>query len=214
MSIQISASLLSADFSQLKQEINKVENSGIEMLHYDVMDGVFVPNISFGIPVLKSIRKCSDIIYDVHLMINKPDKYIKNFSDSGADIITFHYESDSDVNETIDLINFCGKKAGLSVKPGTDIETVYPYLDKLYLVLVMTVEPGFGGQGFIESSIDKIIKLKKEIDKRNLNVHIEVDGGINALTSEKAVKAGADILVAGSYLFSADDMKKAADLMR
>lgn len=214
MNTTISASILSADFCNLNTQIKKVEDSGIEMIHYDVMDGVFVPNISFGIPVLCDIKKCTSLVFDVHLMITDPLKYIEDFAKAGADIITFHLESQSDVMETINAIHKCGLKAGISIKPGTDLDTVLPFIDKVEMVLIMTVEPGFGGQGFMEDMLDKIAKLKSIIDERNLDVAIEVDGGINAVTSQKVIKAGADTLVAGSYLFGADDMKVAADSLR
>ena len=214
MNITVAASVLSADFCNLNKEIKKVESAGIEMIHYDVMDGIFVPNISFGIPVLASIKKCTSLVFDVHLMITNPLKYIEDFANAGADIITFHYESESDVSKTIEAIHKCGIKAGISVKPGTDIDEIIPYLDKVEMVLIMTVEPGFGGQGFIEDMLDKIEKLKSIIDKRKLNVAIEVDGGINADTSRKVINAGADTLFAGSYLFGADDMHKAALSLR
>lgn len=210
MSIRVSASVLSADFCNLREEIKKVEDAGIEMIHYDVMDGVFVPNISFGISILSNIKKCTSLMLDVHLMITQPLKYIKAFASAGADIITFHVESESDVAQTINAIHKCGIKAGISVKPGTNIEEIIPYIDSVEMVLIMTVEPGFGGQGFMEDMLEKIERLKSIIDERKLGVAIEVDGGINAVTSKKVINAGADTLVAGSYLFGADDMHKAA----
>lgn len=207
----VSASILSADLCNLQKDIKRSETAGCEYLHFDVMDGVFVNNISYGIPVLQAVRKCTDITLDVHLMIIDPLKYINAFADGGADIITFHYESNSDIAETINAIHLCGKKAGLSIKPATPIESIYPYLQMLDMVLIMTVEPGFGGQGFIESTLDKISALKQELEKNKLICDIEVDGGINDKTALKVKKAGANILVAGSYLFGADDIKQAVN---
>ncbi len=201
-----SASILSADFCNLGRDIARAEEAGCEYIHFDVMDGVFVPNISYGIPILKSVSKIVKGILDVHLMIIDPIKYVKDFADNGADIITFHSESESDINETINTIHSCGKKAGLAIKPNTPVSDVEQYLDKIDMLLVMTVEPGFGGQGFISETLDKIAEAKKIIDSRGLNVPIQVDGGINAETAELVKKAGAEILVAGSYLFGAEDM--------
>ncbi len=210
----ISASILSADLCNLERDIKRAEKAGCDYIHFDVMDGVFVNNISYGIPVLKSVSKVTDIILDVHLMIIDPIKYIKQFAESGADIITFHYEAGSDCGEVIDLIHSYGKKAGVSVKPNTPVSVLYPYLDKIDMILVMTVEPGFGGQGFITETLDKIAELKGELDKRNMNVPIQVDGGINDKTAPKVKENGAGILVAGSYLFGAEDMKKAVELLK
>ncbi len=201
-----SASILSADFCNLGRDIARAEEAGCEYIHFDVMDGVFVPNISYGIPILKSVSKIVNGILDVHLMIIDPIKYVKDFADNGADIITFHSEAESDINETINAIHSCGKKAGLAIKPNTPVSNVEQYLDKIDMLLVMTVEPGFGGQGFISETLDKIAEAKKIIDSRGLNVPIQVDGGINAETAELVKKAGAEILVAGSYLFGAEDM--------
>lgn len=210
----ISASILSADLCNLERDIKRAEKAGCDYIHFDVMDGVFVNNISYGIPVLKYVSKVTDIVLDVHLMIVDPIKYIKQFAESGADIITFHYEAGSDCGEVIDLIHSYGKKAGVSVKPNTPVSVLYPYLDKIDMILVMTVEPGFGGQGFITETLDKIAELKGELDKRNMTVPIQVDGGINDKTAPKVKENGASILVAGSYLFGAEDMKKAVELLR
>lgn len=201
-----SASILSADFCNLGRDIARAEEAGCEYIHFDVMDGVFVPNISYGIPILKSVSKIVKGILDVHLMIIDPIKYVKDFADNGADIITFHSEAESDINETINIIHSCGKKAGLAIKPNTPVSDVEQYLEKIDMLLVMTVEPGFGGQGFISETLDKITEAKKIIDSKGLNVPIQVDGGINAETAELVKKAGAEILVAGSYLFGAEDM--------
>ena len=206
-----SASILSADFCNLGRDIEKAEAAGCEYIHFDVMDGVFVPNISYGIPILKAVSKIVKGTLDVHLMIIDPIKYVKDFADSGADIITFHSEADSDVIETINAIHSCGKKAGLAIKPNTPVSDVEQYLDKIDMLLVMTVEPGFGGQGFISETLDKIAEAKKIIDSRGLTVPIQVDGGINAETAELVKKAGAEILVAGSYIFGAEDMSSAVE---
>lgn len=210
----VSASILSADLCNLERDIKRAEKAGCDYIHFDVMDGVFVNNISYGIPVLKSVSKVTDIVLDVHLMIVDPIKYIRQFAESGADIITFHFEAGSDCGEVIDLIHSYGKKAGVSVKPNTPVSVLYPYLDNIDMILVMTVEPGFGGQGFITETLDKIEELKAELDKRNLGVPIQVDGGINDKTASKVKEKGASILVAGSYLFGAEDMKKAVGLLR
>lgn len=206
-----SASILSADFCNLGRDIERAEAAGCEYIHFDVMDGVFVPNISYGIPILKSVSKIVKGTLDVHLMIIDPLKYVKDFADNGADIITFHSEAESDVIETINAIHSCGKKAGLAIKPNTPVSDIEQYLDKIDMLLVMTVEPGFGGQGFISETLDKIAEAKKIIDSRGLNVPIQVDGGINAETAELVKKAGAEILVAGSYLFGAADMDAAVE---
>ncbi|MBQ5319484.1 MAG: ribulose-phosphate 3-epimerase [Oscillospiraceae bacterium] len=206
-----SASILSADFCNLGSDIKRAEESGCEYIHFDVMDGVFVPNISYGIPILKAVSKIVKGTLDVHLMIIDPIKYVKDFADNGADIITFHSEADSDINETINAIHSCGKKAGLAIKPNTPVSDVEQYLDKIDMLLIMTVEPGFGGQGFISSTLDKIAEAKKIINSKGLNVPIQVDGGINAETAELVKAAGAEILVAGSYLFGADDMTAAVE---
>ena len=214
MSRIVSASILSADLCNLEREIRRAEDAGCEYIHFDVMDGVFVNNISYGIPVLKSVSKVAKALLDVHLMIIDPLKYIDDFAKAGADIITFHYESDSDCDKVIEEIHSCGKKAGISIKPGTPVSVLTPYLDKVDMILVMTVEPGFGGQGFIYETLDKIAELKSVLNERNINVPIEVDGGINDVTSVKCAVAGAVILVAGSYLFNSPDMNKTVPLLR
>lgn len=213
MKLKISPSILSADFSNLGSAIKMCETNGCDYIHFDVMDGHFVPNISYGVPVLKSLNNFSDIKFDVHLMITDPLDYVDAFASAGADIITFHIESDSDASATIDKILSHGIAAGISVKPNTPVETVYPYLDKLSQVLVMTVEPGFGGQGFIYDTLEKIKKLREYASSVGLDIDIEVDGGIDATTSGIVKEAGANVLVSGSYLFKAPDFKKALDAL-
>lgn len=204
MNIKISPSMLSADFANLERDLKKCEDAGADLIHLDVMDGHFVPNITIGAPVIKAMKKVSNVPFDVHLMISEPLKYINDFADAGADIITFHVESDSDVNETIDKIIECGCKPALSVKPNTPIDSVYPYIDKLSMVLVMTVEPGFGGQSFMEDMMPKIEKLRADYP----DLDIQVDGGVNTETVKTCAKAGANIFVAGSAVFKSDDMEK------
>ena len=184
------------------------------MLHLDVMDGHFVPNITFGAPVIKSIRNRSDIVFDVHLMISEPLKYAEDFVSAGADILTFHLESDSDTKETIDKIKSLSCKVGLSVKPKTPIEEVFPYLDDLDMVLVMTVEPGFGGQSFMYDQMEKIEKLKLRLKEINKTIDIQVDGGINENTVSVAAEAGANVFVAGSAVFSGDYKERISSLRR
>lgn len=206
--IKISPSILSSDYGNLSSELKRMEACGADMLHIDVMDGHFVPNITLGAPIVKCIRKSSTLPFDVHLMISDPYKYIPDFVNAGSDIITFHAEADSDIEKTIDLILASGKKAGLSVKPKTPVEAVYPYIDKLSMVLVMTVEPGFGGQSFMEDMMPKVSAVRSEIDRRGLDVDIQVDGGINKDTISIAAKAGANVFVSGNAIFSSDDAEK------
>lgn len=206
--IKISPSILSSDYGNLSSELKRMEACGADMLHIDVMDGHFVPNITLGAPIVKCIRKSSTLPFDVHLMISDPYKYIPDFVNAGSDIITFHAEADSDIEKTIDLILASGKKAGLSVKPKTPVEAVYTYLDKLSMVLVMTVEPGFGGQSFMEDMMPKVSAVRSEIDRRGLDVDIQVDGGINKDTISIAAKAGANVFVSGNAIFSSDDAEK------
>lgn len=212
--IKISPSMLSCDFSKMGEEAKKIEASGADMLHLDVMDGHFVPNITFGAPVIKALRKASAVPFDVHLMISEPLKYAVDFASAGADIITFHVESDSDTEETIEKIKSLSCKVGISVKPATSIERVFPFLDKVDMVLVMTVEPGFGGQSFMENMMSKITALKKKIGEIERDIDIQVDGGINEQTVFTAAKAGANIFVAGSAVFGNEDYKNAVSTLR
>lgn len=214
MAIKISASILGCDFANLGQDIKRAEQAGADYIHVDVMDGVFVNNISFGLPVLKSINNVCSLPLDVHLMITKPERYIKRFAESGADIVTFHYEATEDPEKCIALCREAGASASVSIKPETPVSAIYPYLPMLDSVLVMTVEPGFGGQKFIESSAHKLALLRDEIKRLGLSVEVQVDGGINLDTAPVAVANGAKNLVVGSYLFGFADMKKAVDELK
>ncbi|MCQ2455605.1 MAG: ribulose-phosphate 3-epimerase [Clostridia bacterium] len=205
--IKISPSILSADYLTLATEIKKMEDLGIDMLHIDVMDGIFVPNISFGNPVIKSIKAHTKLPLDVHLMIDRPHRYIEDFA-KYADILGFHYEAGSDNAETLKKIRELGCKSSITIKPKTPAEAVFDLLRFCDMVLVMSVEPGFGGQKFLPSALEKLTALKSEIEKRGLNIDLEVDGGVNGETAESAVKAGADILVAGSYLVGSPEMEE------
>jgi len=199
--ILVSPSILAADFCELGRECDEVVKAGAEMLHLDVMDGKMVPNISFGVPVITSLRKKNNAIFDVHLMIDRPLFYTPAFVKAGADHITFHVESSDDPQQTIECIHSHGCTAGMSLRPGTPAEALFPYLDQLEMVLVMTVEPGFGGQSFMADQLPKIAAFRKEIIKRNLKCHIEVDGGISGKNAAQVAGCGANVLVAGTAVF-------------
>lgn len=200
----LSPSILSADFWKLGEDIQELEQVGVKWLHIDVMDGIFVPSISYGMPVISSIRKETELFFDVHLMIDRPERYIKEFAESGADLITFHLEATEQVDETIALIRRYGKKVGITIKPDTPVEVLKPYLAKVDMVLVMTVEPGFGGQKLIPECIDKVRQVRTMAKDAGLDLDIEVDGGINADNVTDALEAGANVIVAGSAIFRND----------
>lgn len=200
----LAPSILSADFANLGRDIEITDKAGADVIHIDVMDGLFVPSISFGMPVIKSIRKTTDKTFDVHLMIEEPIRYIKEFAECGADYITVHYEACKDIHATIDKIKEYGLKAGVSIKPNTKVEVLKPVLNDVDMVLIMSVEPGFGGQKLIPHTVDKVRELRKIVDDNNLNVIIEIDGGINLDNVESIVNAGADWIVAGSAVFKDD----------
>ena len=212
--IKVSPSVLACDLSKLSDEVNSIEAAGADMVHLDVMDGVFVTNISFGLPVIASLRKNTNMFFDVHLMINRPERYVQRFIEAGADLVTFHYEATDCPEDILAEIRKSGKMAGISVKPGTPVEVIYPMLDSCDLVLIMTVEPGYGGQAFMPEMLDKIRALSAEIERRGLNVDIQVDGGINGETGKLVREAGATNLVAGSYVFKETDRKAAIDSLR
>lgn len=208
------ASILNADMANLEKVSKELEKSGVEMLHFDVMDGVFVPNISFGFPILEAVDRSTDMFLDVHLMITDPLRYIPQIIAAGADLITFHLESQSDPYETIRAINDGGAQAGIVLKPGTSYEAALPFMELVDVVLVMTVEPGFGGQSFMRDMLDKIRALRAYIDEKQLNVRIQVDGGINDKTAGEAVSAGAEMLVVGSYLFKQPSLSEGVQTLR
>ena len=204
-SIKIAPSILSSDFSKLGEVLEELNQSGAEMVHVDVMDGHFVPNITFGPPVIKKIRKYSDLPFDVHLMIAPVHKYIKDFADAGADIITVHPEATDNLLQTIELIKSLGKKAGVSINPKTSLDSIFPVLHLIDLALIMSVNPGFGGQKFMPEVLSKVKILRQKIDEENLKVEIEIDGGIDFDTGKLAKEAGVDILVSGTTLFAGND---------
>lgn len=212
--IKLAPSILSADFSRLLESCKKVEKAGCEYLHLDVMDGHFVPNITFGAPIIKSIRKEINMVFDAHLMISDPDKFIPDLADAGCDIITVHQEACTHLHRTIQNIKSYNMKAGVVLNPATPVDTIKHILPDIDMVLLMSVNPGFGGQKFIGEVVNKIKELKAMIDERNLNIDIEVDGGINNETIKEVVDAGANILVAGSAIFGKEDIEDAVSQLR
>ena len=200
----LSPSLLSIDFNNIEKNAGILDEAGVKWYHLDVMDGAFVPNISFGPPVIKAIRKITKSFFDVHLMINEPKRYIEAFKDAGADLLTIHYEACGDVDETIKLIKEAGLKVGLAINPETDVWSLRPYINKADMILIMSVHPGFGGQKFIPSAIEKLKQVKKWADEENPDLLIEVDGGINFENVEDVLNAGANVIVAGSACFNGD----------
>jgi ribulose-phosphate 3-epimerase len=212
--IKLAPSILSADFARLLEDVKKVENAGCEYLHIDVMDGHFVPNITLGPGIVKSLRKDVNMVFDAHLMIENPDSYIKDFVDAGADLITVHQEACIHLHRTIQNIKSYNVRAGVAINPATSIESIKHVLPLVDMVLIMTVNPGFGGQSFIESMTDKIKELKNIIDEQNLNIDIQVDGGVKPDNIKKVVEAGANIIVAGSAIFNSDDIDSTVKLLR
>ncbi|GGA97145.1 ribulose-phosphate 3-epimerase [Macrococcus hajekii] len=212
--MKVAPSLLSCDFTELKEEVKKLEVAGVDYIHYDVMDGRFVPNISFGLPILEQLRRITDLTIDTHLMIDEPEKYVEDFAAAGSDIITIHVESTRHLHRVIQQIKQAGKKAGVTLNPGTHIEQVLPVLSEVDLVLVMTVNPGFGGQSFITEMVDKVRYLNDFRLQHQLKFEIEVDGGINAETAAICREAGADVLVAGSFFFKHDDFNEPTTRLR
>ena len=212
--MEIAPSMLACDFAKMGEEIGRVSRGGADYIHLDVMDGSFVPNISFGPAVIRALKGYTDVPFDVHLMIQNPRRYIKHFADAGADIISFHIEAEPDVAGAIDDIIALGVKPALTLKPGTPVEELYPYLDKLFMVLVMSVEPGFGGQSFMPGMLEKVKKVKAEAARRGLSLLVEIDGGINEQTIVASARAGVDIAVAGTSVFQAQNTAQAISRLK
>lgn len=212
--MKVAPSLLSCNFLNIQQEIKRLEEAGVDYIHFDVMDGNFVPNISFAFPILNQIRQVTDLTIDTHIMVQDPERYIQTFAEAGSDIITVHVEATNHIHRAIQMIHDTGKKAGVTLNPGTPIASVVPVLKDIDLVLVMTVNPGFGGQKFIDNGIEKIKFLKDYKEKYHLNYEIEVDGGVNEVTAKTCIEAGADVLVAGSYFFKHKDLSIPTSVLR
>lgn len=210
----LSPSILSADFSNLGEQIKEVDQAGAQYIHIDVMDGFFVPSISFGMPVIKAIRPVTEKVFDVHLMIEKPERYIREFAECGSDIITFHLEACDCIRRTIDNIHSYGLKAGLSIKPATGVEELVPYMDVLDMVLIMSVEPGFGGQKYIAGSTEKIRKTRELINQSGRNIDLQVDGGVKQDNLQMILDAGANVIVAGSSIFKGDISQNVREMLR
>ncbi|MBQ9511828.1 MAG: ribulose-phosphate 3-epimerase [Lachnospiraceae bacterium] len=200
----LAPSILSADFAKLGEQMKITQDAGATWAHIDVMDGMFVPSLTIGMPVVKSLRKASDLFFDVHLMINEPKRYVEEFCDAGSDMVTFHLEAEEDIDGTIDLIKNKGVQVGITIKPKTDTEAIRPYLDRVDMVLIMTVEPGFGGQSYIDACTEKIVAARKMIDATGRDIRLEVDGGIKLDNVHVVLDAGADTIVAGSAIYGGD----------
>ena len=214
--IKVSPSILSADFGNMERDIHGLQAAGAEYAHVDIMDGLFVPNLSMGFPMVSALRKVTDMVLDVHLMIDRPIRYVERFCDAGADILTIHVEADTEENtrKALEMIRAKGVKAGVVVKPKTPAEAVLPFIDLCSLILVMTVEPGFGGQSFMADMMPKVAQIRQYIDERGLDCELEVDGGVNAQTGKTCIEAGANVLVAGSAYFKAKDPKAFVDSLK
>ena len=209
----LAPSILSADFKILGEQLKQTEEAGAQYIHFDVMDGIFVPSISFGMPVLSSVKGATDQVLDVHLMVTEPVRYVKEFASCGADIITVHLEACEDLAATVDAIHACGVRAGISIKPGTPVEELVPYLDQADMFLIMSVEPGFGGQAFIPESLERIRQLRELLDERGLKKDLEVDGGIYHSNVAEVLEAGANVIVSGSGVYKGDIRKNVAEFM-